>query len=143
MMRGYGRETNGSGSRPRCCAAALFRLGLPARMANPIPTIFHAFASGFAAFQSPLSLLEEGEDEGEGGELSLDPHPYPLPQVGEGAPCQVTPIYCRIGANSYRTNFFQSSSENQPARKGNRILARIRIKTIRGPKKGSSHMMTR
>ena len=80
MMRGYGRETNGSGSRSRYCAAALFRLGLPARMANPIPTIFHAFASGFAAFQSPLSLLEEGEDEGEGGELSLDPHPYPLPK---------------------------------------------------------------
>ena len=71
-------------------------------MISPIPTIFLAFASGFAAFQSPLSLLEEGEDEGEGGELSLNPNPYPLPQVGEGAPCQVTPIYCRIGVRSLR-----------------------------------------
>src|SRR3972149_48738 len=97
MMRGYGRETNGSGSRSRCCAAALFRLALPARMINPIPTIFLAFASGFAAFQSPLSLLEEGEDEGEGGELSLDPHPYPPPQAGEGGPCRGDPLYCRVG----------------------------------------------
>ena len=36
---------------------------------NPNPTIFLAFATGFAASQSFLSLLEEGEDEGEGGEL--------------------------------------------------------------------------
>ena len=67
---------------------------------NPNPTIFLAFATGFAASQSFLSLLEEGEDEGEGGELSVDPHPYPLPQMGEGALCRATPIFCRIRANS-------------------------------------------
>ncbi len=48
--------------------------------------------------------LEEGEDEGEGGELSVDPHPYPLPKVGEGGPCRATPIYCGM-----RVSYFSAA----------------------------------
>lgn len=83
---------------------------------SPIPTIFPSFGTGFAASQSLLSLLEEGEDEGEGGELSADPHPYPLPQVGEGALCRATPIFCRIRVRSYESEAKNSKPETEPVK---------------------------